>query len=174
VTAGLGSGLFWRARRIRHAAPDERGFTLIEMLIAVSIMGTCVITMVGTIFTMVVTSSYNRNRSVAEVELRKFADLVGAYDYVDCAQAAEYNAAYTAPMGESAQSQVTGTLKSGSTESLLLWDPPGTASDCAYGLCPGWVNSPQCDRGAQQVTVTVTVGNVTVGPVTIVKRRNAQ
>ncbi len=66
-------------------AGDEAGVTLVEILVTVWIMGAVVTAMSGALFTMVKSSDINRRQSLAEAELRRFAETVRRTKYIACA-----------------------------------------------------------------------------------------
>jgi prepilin-type N-terminal cleavage/methylation domain-containing protein len=88
MTGGHGSGL--RARvRARFSgvgqSANERGFTLIETVITVWILGLVSTTFVAVLFGMT-TSAYTQDRVAAgDAEVRRAADWVSAKQYIPCA-----------------------------------------------------------------------------------------
>ena len=63
---------------------NERGFTLVELLITIAIMGIVSVVMIQTMTAIVLNSARNRNASVGEVELRRFAEKVRTAPYLTC------------------------------------------------------------------------------------------
>ena len=57
---------------------SESGFSLIEVLIAVSIVGITFVGLLGAMATTVLSSGRHRAQAVAEVEVRRYAELVTA------------------------------------------------------------------------------------------------
>src|SRR5436305_14589196 len=73
--------------------PDERGFTLIEMLIAVAILGAVVTAMMTALAGVTMASSQERSLSVAQSEARRLAENVRTLSYSRCAPPTAYDAA---------------------------------------------------------------------------------
>ena len=77
-------GRAWARLQHRRPAPSERGFTLVEMLITVWILGAVMVALMGALFTMVRTSSLEQQRALGETEVRHLAELVLAEPYIPC------------------------------------------------------------------------------------------
>jgi hypothetical protein len=73
----------------RRAIPpvDERGTTLVEVVLTVVLVGLVVVTLVSALFTMTVASDRHRRLAVADAELRRYAEWLRARPYVVCAPA---------------------------------------------------------------------------------------
>ena len=70
---------------------DESGATLIEVLVAVVIMGIAFVVIVGGIGTAIIGSDLQRQRATADVALRTAAErIVGEIPYTPCATSADY------------------------------------------------------------------------------------
>lgn len=84
-------------------ARSERGESLVELLVAVVLLGVAVVAVVSALGTSVVMSDVHRKQSTAGAEVRTFAERVetavagGAYTV--CAGSGTYGGAYTAPGG---------------------------------------------------------------------------
>jgi prepilin-type N-terminal cleavage/methylation domain-containing protein len=63
---------------------DERGYTLVEMLVTVWILGAVMTALCAALFTMSKSSDYNRRLTLAETELRAYAEALQAAPYVPC------------------------------------------------------------------------------------------
>jgi prepilin-type N-terminal cleavage/methylation domain-containing protein len=103
VTAGLGSGRRARALWEHFSSPrarNESGFTLIEIMITVWIMGALMVCFIGALFTMTKASDVARSRAEGEAELRHLEDTITAAPYdTTCPQtlgASSYLTAYNA------------------------------------------------------------------------------
>jgi type II secretory pathway pseudopilin PulG len=182
VTAGLGSGRGAFARRSRDEnARDEEGFTLVEILITVWIMGGVMVALIGALFTMSRASDMARRNTVAETELRHLAEAVRSAPYEDCINATtriHYTTGYSNPNPATILAGINGQT---------LWNPPSSATadpqqfvadvaalHSAHPIyCDG--SPTQTDAGAQKLNLWVWVfepgGNKLIAT-TIVKRDN--
>lgn len=62
--------------RITQARRNEAGFTLVELLIALVIMGVAVVALVGALSTLVLSSTTHRGHSVIEASVHSYTDAV--------------------------------------------------------------------------------------------------
>lgn len=125
----------------RCPAPSrERGETLIELVVAVSIMGVALVAVMAGLGTSVLVSDVHRKQATAGSVLRNYAEAINATvtsgGYVNCASPAAYTspAGFTPP-GDYSVSVVSGSMRywNGST-----WQPTCSA-----------------DTGLQQLTAQV-------------------
>lgn len=133
----------------------DRGESLIELLVAITIMGIAVVAIVGGIGTAVLMSDIHRKQATAGTAARDFGEAIEnqvmAGGYVPCAAPAKY----AAPNG---------------------YQPPGgfTSSVTAVKYWAGgaWAASCGTDSGLQQVTVQVasTDGRATEKLVVVLRR----
>jgi len=65
-------------RRSSQSTRDDRGETLVELMVALAIMGTAVIALVGGIGTFVQTSEIHRKQAKSQAYLREFAETLQA------------------------------------------------------------------------------------------------
>ena len=190
MAAGTGTGLLgraWRRLQLRRPLSDERGFTLIEMVVTVWILGAVIVALSGALFTSIRFSGLEQQKATAEVELRKAVEAVRAAPYVPCenvSTAPNYNAyqsAYASPTGSGIgwiigmpagwanywdkPSDITNNY----TDQLRTWQPlatvqsdTATANTNAPGTYPGSpctsTSTPAYwDFGAQQVWILLAV-----------------
>jgi prepilin-type N-terminal cleavage/methylation domain-containing protein len=177
----------WKCHALGRAAADERGFTLIETLITVWILGAVITAMMLALITVVRVSDQNSRTTLAEQELRRYAEVIRSLDYIPCesdpdvvgsyqanADQAYVDAGYTRPAGaQYSVPEVTYWNKVLSGSSV-----PDEADFVALGSMPAATcdaTSPH-DYGAQRVRVSVTVGvapATTTVETTITKRDTA-
>jgi len=113
---------------------SETGETLIEVLVAVVIMGIGFVALLGTMAISVKASSLHRTQAVAELEVRRYAELVDSAAW-------DQNSNYSTPSG------VPTTPAKAAPYNLVSVAP--TVIAC----------SPSCGASAQTQTVQVEVGS---------------
>jgi prepilin-type N-terminal cleavage/methylation domain-containing protein len=113
---------------------DQSGFSLIEVLMAVAVMGIAFVGILGAMATTALSSSLHRSQAVAELEVRRYAELVEAH--------LPYGNTYS--------------------QSDIGYDPPSdapldfTAGDPVVQQCLDAVSNPAaCPGVAQVIRVTV-------------------
>lgn len=110
MTDGHGSARRARAWFLDGDQPSsERGFSLIEVLMAVVILGMTSTTMMGAIFATERSSQLQRASALADAEMRRFADWVQQRDYTPCAD----------PMGMVSTRTAQGFYVGGTTNALI-------------------------------------------------------
>jgi type II secretory pathway pseudopilin PulG len=123
----------------------DRGETLVEVLVAVMILSTAVVALVGGIALAVRVSTIHRSQTTAGAAVRAFAEALetrvaaSPTGYVQCALPADYQGIYTAPTGYAA-----------TPTAVAYWS--GTAF-VTGGACP------PADLGVQRVSLLVTSDN---------------
>jgi type II secretory pathway pseudopilin PulG len=137
-------------RRLRPRADPERGETLLELLIAITILGVCVVAIGSGIATSIAISVVHRNQAAAQDSLHNYAETLQSH-YVACTSTTPPNyAALLAQLAPPGFSAPTATVQS--------WAPTGGPSQTGafVGGCPSG------DTGLQQVTLTLisTTGRV--------------
>ncbi len=156
-------GIGWTLRRVqqRREAP-ERGFTLVEMLIAVTLLGAIVIAMAGAMFTVITVSSRQQSVSNAEAAARRYAEMVRAVAYTPCAPLTGVNS-YNEAL-HAFDSTLPATVKP--VTRMRWWDGAP-----AMGSSPTWNEAPTpcVDKCMQLVDVQATVGTSTA-TLSVVKR----
>jgi len=115
---------------------DDRGETLLELLIAVVIMGIAVVAIVGGLAASTLVSDQHRKAATAGSYARDYAEAVKSMPYVSCASAS----AYPVPAGFGLPAGYAATV-----QAVRYWS--GSAWQAS---CPGLG-----DVGLQQVTVQV-------------------
>lgn len=112
----------------------QGGFTLVEMLLAVAILGVGVLTLVGGMMTSIHVSDLERRQADGQTALRAYAEAVSNDTYTDCATS--YPAAgFTSPPGFTV------------TQTVTYWVPAGSSFS---STCPA------PDAGLQRIRLTVT------------------
>lgn len=125
----------------------DRGLTLVEVLLAVSILGIGVTSLVGGMMTSITVSSRGQQSAEGLSAIRAYAEAVSAASYADCATS--YPApGFTAPAGWSAATPV-----------VSYWNGSSFTATCGT------------DRGLQKVTLRLTAADGAVETVAIAKRK---
>jgi prepilin-type N-terminal cleavage/methylation domain-containing protein len=134
-------------RRPRIDAGSDRGESLIELLVAIVILGIAAVAVLAGLQLSVTTSDIHRKQTTGGAYARSYAEAIERYvaqassNYVPCAGAVDYDAAtvgFTAPDGFTA------------THAPARRVPPGggPAGPCAAN-----------DTGVQQIDITLTSGD---------------
>ena len=138
-----------RARLRREGLRQERGVTLVELLIAVTLMGMAFVALLGGLGVFFRTSNTQRSTSDIDSALRTYVEQVVDAAYVNCATS------YTItppPSGMTA------------TVTIRYWDGQDAPAGFTTGSCT-------TDKGAQQITVRMTQASTgTYQELTVVKR----
>jgi prepilin-type N-terminal cleavage/methylation domain-containing protein len=122
--------------RRTHRVVGDAGVTLVELLVAVAIMGVAFAAIIGGMYTYTVGSATHRSQADVQLQLRTYAESIAEAPFVTCPTAVYANAAaYTAPAGFT----VTNTTK--------LWD---TATS-TFDITP----TAGCTSTLQRVTLIV-------------------
>jgi Tfp pilus assembly protein PilV len=138
-------------------AADDRGESLLEVLIAVTIMGVALVAIVGGLVTGILVSDVHRRQATASASVRDYAEAienaVAGGGYVPCGGAANYAspAGFAVPSGYS-MSVVAGSVR--------------------YWAGGGWQSTCTTDTGLQQLTAQVasTDGRATERVVLVLRR----
>jgi hypothetical protein len=122
---------------------DDRGETLLELLIALTILGVAVVAVVGGLSAGIMLSDVHRKQATAGVAVRDYAEAIvkttaAIGGYVDCATVTTYQS----PSGFSVPTGFTPSVVAGS---MRYWN--GTAWQAS---CPG-----TGDTGLQRLTLQV-------------------
>lgn len=129
-----------RLARMRAAqvTPDDRGETLVELLITIVLMGLVVTAVIGAIATSIYMSDVHRKQTVAGDDVRSYAEALetsvanSPSAYKSCAQPSDYLPTYT----------LTGPYTPSIT-AVTYWNGSSFSATCST------------DTGVQQVTLQV-------------------
>ena len=132
-------------------ARDENGFSLVEVLVTIVIVGVTFSALLGGLVTTITVSSLHRKQATADSVARSAAEWVKdsvANPYANCGGAGAYSlSGLQKPSGYAA-----------SITSVEYWDGTLPAAGTAYSLdghmgssCPGGG-----DKGVQRITISVT------------------
>ena len=116
-------------------AAGDAGETLVELLVAVVILGLAFVAILGGILVSVETSTLHRRQAQSQIALRAWAEQIAGGAYSDCATTAGFGAP-------------TATLPSGFTAAVgavQYWNGTAFVASCAG------------DTGIQRVTLRMTV-----------------
>lgn len=128
---------------------SDRGFTLLELIIAMTLMGMAVGAVFGGLGLFLKIQDTQKSSARIDVEIRNYAERILAEPYVDCATVDSYDAA-------AAPNDLDLTV------SLAYWDgemPATFGATCTT------------DRGLQQITITLTDSNGSNGTLVVGKSR---
>lgn len=139
----------------------ESGFSLVEILITIAIVGIAFTAILGGMMVMITTSSYQRKAATADTLARDAAEQIknnAANAYVSCAGIGTYSLP-TAP-----------TAYSITITKIEYWNgaaPSGTAYSPTFQLSP----CPSPDHGLQRITITAASSDVQASEtVQVIKR----
>jgi type II secretory pathway pseudopilin PulG len=133
---------------------SEHGETLVEILVAVAILGLAATALIGALGTITSASSLHRHQATAETAIRSYAEAVKAAGYRDCRAPATYAAAdvgFAVPAGFDSAPPV-----------VSYWD----GTDFRAGCPPATASRPQLQLvtlevhaldGQESETVSVTM-----------------
>jgi prepilin-type N-terminal cleavage/methylation domain-containing protein len=185
MTGGHGSGLRARVRAIRRwntAEPDASGFTLVETLISVVILGMVSTTFMGGLILMERGSAMQRASAAADMEMRRYTDWIQTVTYASCAQPGHYVTGFA---GSTAQLTAAIDTSQGGGEGILFSqqlsysgvvadeDGFGTGSKNMTFVPRASSTCPSSDPGAQRIFLKVTYNDGSINVVrtaSIVKR----
>jgi len=134
-------------RRLVRRAGSQAGFTLVDTLVGVAILGIGVTAVVSGMATSIKVSDVGRSSAEAQLAVRAYAEALAATSYADCA--ASYATGYSAPAGYTAGLTVA------------YWN----AGSSSFGSTCG------TDSGLQRVTLTVTSADLRATEVLMVAKR---
>ncbi len=141
----------------------DRGETLVELLVAITILGMTVLAAIGGLTTSIMASDRHQKHAMAGVQVRAFAEAIQGYvvhnsGYLECAAVGHYQI-YTPPSGFTAV--VTG---------IAYWNPAGpftpaplpTAGPSPPPATAGSFSGSCQNGGVQRLSLMVTVNGSTV------------
>lgn len=83
--------------------PEEAddGFTLVELIVAIAILGVAIVVIVGAMGTAFITTDIHRKSAVGAATIRSYAEAIKAAPYVRCGGSADYQnpSGFTSPTG---------------------------------------------------------------------------
>ncbi|MGH8962913.1 MAG: type II secretion system protein [Jatrophihabitantaceae bacterium] len=139
----------------RRRGNDDRGESLIELILAIGILGICVLAIGSSIALSVKTSAIHRGQATADAFLHNYAETLQS-SYTPCANGASYTSGLPLP---------SGNFQTGAT--VQFWN----ATTASFGPLPSCTSS--TDPGLQQVTLTLGTTDGTVSESLVVILRNA-
>ena len=126
----------------RAGVHDQRGETLIELMVAVLIMGTAIVAILGAIAASIRTSAQHRESVRAGNAATMIAELIETAPYVPCES--NYSSAYAAPNYQK-PAEFTVSVRVTYLASKTTSTPTFNGSGCTTAN----------DQGLQEVTITV-------------------
>lgn len=74
-----------RPHAVEEHGSDDRGVSLVEILVAITLMGTVVAAVISSVFISVKATSYERDHAKAQQWLQSAVGVIEAVDYFECA-----------------------------------------------------------------------------------------
>jgi type II secretory pathway pseudopilin PulG len=160
-----------------RAIRDERGETLVELLITVMVIAIGVVAVVASLSSSVIGSDTHRGLAQGEVVLRDYGEAIkqkaiDAAAFTSCPTKAQVTPTFTFPTGWSGSVSTveywvptTGSFPNGT------WSAPDNATTCNqyYTTC-GNPGLPSCDAGLQRVTYTISNSRTDYAKATLTSR----
>lgn len=144
-----------RCERREPRSRDDRGETLLELVVSMAVIGVAVVAVVGGLSTSIFMSDLHRKQATAGAAVRDYAEAVQSTvisaGYTPCAAATRYAATtvgFAAPTG---------------------YQP--VVVSVRYWSSGGWQTTCSSDSGLQQVTIGVSNGTKVDERLTVVVRR---
>jgi type II secretory pathway pseudopilin PulG len=138
--------------------PNDRGETLIELLVTVIIMGIAVVALVGGVAVSIRMSDIHRKQAAAGAYVRAFAEAIETYvtrpsKYAACAGTGTYASAYTALDGDPTYTAMI--------TAVTYWNDSSSTFETH---CTS-------DTGVQKVSLRVTAGNTVAETLDVIIRK---
>lgn len=147
-----------RVRRCGFGRPrDQRGSSLIEVLIAVVLTGSVVLAIAGGLLTLVKTSADTSDSQRTQLLLNNFAESLQASDYVPCDTAAGMGpSTYMDALLAAEDGWTPPADAEASVDNVEYWSTDG-ASPGFVGECPttGDASPVPDDQGTQRLSISV-------------------
>lgn len=186
-----------------NAVRDERGETLVELLITVLVVSIGLVAVVGAIASSIIVSDAHRIMAAGEVLVRDFSDAIkiaaaangetGDDDYVECPAAGVLTpSAYSPPTGWETPviTQIEYWIPSSDPDEYPngSFSDPDTGDPYTRDNCLDWYDDcgddiPACDPGLQRISFTISnareanpddYGGTTASGTTVVRRGSAE
>lgn len=148
--------------RVRRIVRDEQGETLLELVIAIMILGVCVVGIGAGMVMSVKISGINRQQAVADAYLHNYAETLQGYAYRGCTAAStpDYSAVVNPPLNAALPAPF-----SGASITVSYWDP---TTSTFMSTCPAGG-----DSGLQKITFSATTSDNFVHESLVVVKRIA-
>lgn len=146
--------------RLRMPRRDDRGESLLELVVAIVILGVCVVAIGAGIALSVKISSVHRGQALAQEWLHNDAELLQNSGYQACSAATTPD--YSSPFGTLATPPDGGSWTVSQAD-IKFWNGNSFASGCPSGG----------DPGLQQVTLEMKSADGFVDETLVVIKRNA-
>ena len=164
---------------------DERGETLIEILITVMVIAIGVVAVVAAMSSSIIGSDAHRGLAQGEVVVRDYGEAIkqkaiDASAFTSCPTKAQVTPTFTFPTGwTGAVSSVEYWVPTVGNFPNGTWSAPDNSASCTsyYSTC-GNPGLPSCDAGLQRVTYSVTntrtdYAKATISSKVLTRRNNA-
>jgi Tfp pilus assembly protein PilV len=142
-------------------AVDERGETLVEVLLTLLVMAIGLTAIVGALTGTIIASDAHRGMATSEVIVRDYGEAIKtkaiqATSYGACPSTTDLAPAFTPPNGWTAQvTQVELWVPDPANFPNGNWSAAGVATGCDEHFTTCGNSIPACDAGLQRVTFTV-------------------
>ncbi|MHB1140120.1 MAG: type IV pilus modification PilV family protein [Microthrixaceae bacterium] len=137
------------ARRVEHRGAD--GFSLIEILICVVLVGTVLLALAGGMLTLVRTSAATSERQQIQLSLGSYTESLKASPYLPCGGPVQPSTTTYQPVYD-AWPEHWSPVKPGMTAQIVeveFWDDVAGTEGGFVPACPGM------DQGTQRITVEI-------------------
>jgi hypothetical protein len=133
--------------------PDDRGATLVETLVAVVVLGTAGLAVVGSMYTSIAVSDVHRKQATAGTIAREYSEKIAGLPYTECGGPGDY-------MITAAEDAAAAKGYSAAVDTVEYWTGSSWNSACS-------------SSGLQRVTVVAesSDGRATEGSVVVVRQR---
>lgn len=163
-----------RARTSVRSQGSQSGFTLIEILVCVVLMGTVILALASGMLTLIKTTSATSERQRIQLALGSLTESLKTSPYIPCGSVAGYQASYgtatTPGTWPEAWRPPSGSQIQFDVVEVEHWDetPTPTPTPPSAGFTTS-ADCPTTDQGAQRLTVEVTLPSGRTGTAQVVK-----